>query len=142
MPITLLNLVYGLVAGFIGSLVMAIIMMAMGKSVKASPPGIIAEKFLGDESKKPMVLMPVMAIWGLIFAAVAGAGLVKENYVGGLIVAVVAWLLLGIVMLPMAGAGLFGMKKWGMIPMMSLVMHIIWALVAVTVFGFLKTITG
>ncbi|MBI2575475.1 hypothetical protein HYV82_06345, partial [Candidatus Woesearchaeota archaeon] len=64
---------------------MAIIMMAMGK--KVTPPGILAEKFFGDEGKKPMVLMPVMAAWGAIFGALVASGTLAAGYVSGFIVA-------------------------------------------------------
>ena len=142
MPSTGIALIYGIVSGLVGAMVMAITMMAMGSKVKASAPGVIAEKFLGAESKKPMVMMPVMAIWGLVFAALVVGGIVQANFVGALIVAVIAWLVLNIIMLPMVGAGLFGLSKWGMMPVSSGMMHIIWAVVVWLVYTFLVSIVG
>jgi len=42
---------------------------------------------------------------------------------------------LNIVMLPMAGAGIGGTKKWNMIPVVSLVGHLVWGAVAGSVIG-------
>ncbi len=142
MPGTIGALIYGLIGGLFGGLIMAMVIMAMGKKAKATPPGIIAEKFLGDEGKKPLVLFPVMSMWGLIFGAVVANGALSATTVNGLKFALVPWILLNVMMLPMAGAGLFGTKKWNMIPMVSLVMHLLWGLVTVTVFRILVSIVG
>ena len=56
------------------------------------------------------------------------------------IIAAVAWLVLNIMMLPMAGAGVFGMKASKMIPVQSLVMHIIYGVVLFYAFGFIGTL--
>ena len=135
MPGTVGILGFGLISGAIGAVAMAIIIMVMEGKLPTTAPGIIAEKFFGDEKKKPLVLMPVMAMWGLVFGALVVGGVIQANYVGGIIVGVIAWLAMNLLMLPMAGAGIFGMKRWSMIPVMSGMMHLIWAVVTVFVYN-------
>ena len=142
MPSTIVGLIYGAVGGFIASIVMAIIMNAMGKRIKISPPAILAKKMFGDASKKPKVLMPTMTLWGLIWAIFIVSGVFAATYVNGLLFALVPWLVLNLIMLPWAGAGVFGAKKWNMMWITSLVMHAIWGLVVVGVFQFLTAIIG
>lgn len=142
MPSTLVALVYGLISGLVGGVVMGILLTMMESKLKASPPAILAEKFLGDANKKPLIMMPVMAMWGLVFAAVVSAGILTATYVNGLIFAIAPWLVLNVVMLPMAGAGLFGMSRWNMIPVTSAMMHAIWGLVTVGVYGLLISLLG
>ncbi len=137
---TLVGLIYGLVGGFIASIVMAIITIAMESKIKISPPAIMAAKLFGDPRKKPAVLMPVMTIWGLILAIFIVNGIFNATYVNGLFFAIVPWLVLNLIMLPMAGAGFFGAKKWNMIWLTSLVMHAIWGIVVVAVYQFLSVI--
>jgi|GEM_PF-4009704 len=129
--------VTGLISGIVGAIILAIIMTAMEANMKAVPPAILAEKFLGDPGKKPMVLFARFGIWGLIYGLAIGFGYAASGAVGGATFAIVPWLVLNLVMLPMAGAGLGGTKKWNMIPVMSLVMHLVWGAVAGTVIGIL-----
>ena len=125
-----MSAVNGLIGGIIGAIVVAIIMTAMEGKTKAVPPAILAEKLMGDASKKPMVLFVRFAVWGLIYGALIGTslpvlGTVSMGAVGGATFAILPWLVLNIVMLPMAGAGIGGTKKWNMIPVVSLVGHLV-----------------
>ncbi|MFM0808856.1 DUF6789 family protein, partial [Klebsiella pneumoniae] len=47
----------------------------------------------------------------------------------GLAFSVLAWLLMMLIPMPMAGAGLFGMKLGMMAPVMTLMLHLIWGYV-------------
>jgi hypothetical protein len=132
-----MSVVNGLIGGIVGAIVLAIIMTAMEAKIKIVPPAILAEKFLGDAGKKPMVLFVRFAIWGLIYGVALGMGYARSGAVGGATFAILPWLVLNLVMLPMAGAGLGGTKKWNMMPVMSLVGHIVWGAVAGTVVGIL-----
>ena len=142
MPGIVAGLVYGAVGGFVASIVMAIIMTSMESKLKTSPPAIMAAKLFGDPGKKPAVLMPIMTIWGLIWAIFVVNGILSAGYVAGLLFAIIPWLVLNLIMLPTAGAGAFGVKKWNKIWMTSLVMHAVWAVVVVAVYQFLTAIVG
>lgn len=143
MPTLGLSIAFGLVGGFAGALVMAVLMMLMlGKRIKDAPPSIMAEKMFGDSEKRPMVLFPVMAIWGIIYGIVVSLAGFTSYIVTGLWFMLIPWTMMNIVMLPMAGAGLFGSKRWNMIWMLSLVMHVIWGVIVGLVFSFLTGIVG
>lgn len=132
-----MSAVNGLIGGIVGAIVLAIIMTAMEGKMKAVPSAILAEKFLGSAEKKPMILFVRFAIWGLIYGVAIGSGYASSGAMGGATFAIVPWLMLNLVMLPMAGAGLGGTKKWNMIPVLSLVLHLVWGAVAGTVIGIL-----
>lgn len=68
-------------------------------------------------------------LWGLLFAVLydrlPGSGAVAK----GMAFSVLAWLLMMILAMPMAGAGLFGLGLGMMAPVMTLVLHLIWGAV-------------
>lgn len=143
MPALGLSVAYGLVGGLIGGLVMAVlIMMMLGKRIKDAPPSIMAEKMFGDSEKRPVVLFPAMTMWGAAYGVVVSVTGTANFIIAGLAFALVPWLALNMMMLPMAGAGIFGLKRWGMIPVLSLVMHLIWGLVTSGIFSLLAGIIG
>ena len=53
----------------------------------------------------------------------------NSHVLHGLMIAVVGWLVMMLMLMPMAGAGLFGMKMGLMAPMMTLVLHLIFGAV-------------
>jgi len=68
-------------------------------------------------------------VWGgafaLLYDHIPGGGAV----IRGIVFGVAAWLLMMIVVMPMAGAGVFGMSLGIMAPIMTLVLHIIFGAV-------------
>lgn len=143
MPTLGLSIGFGLVGGLLGSLVMAVLtMMMLGKRLKDAPPSIMAEKMFGDPEKRPMVLFPIMAMWGIAYGIIVSVTGITNFFTAGLLFSLAPWLALNLMMLPMAGAGLFGMKRWSMIPVLSLVMHLIWGAVTGGVFILLVGIVG
>lgn len=111
MPTLGFSIAIGLVSGLAGGLVMAIVMMFMGKRVKTSPPAIMAEKMFGDLEKKPMILFPVMSMWGIVYGIVVSVGGFTSYIATGIWFSLIPWTVLNLMMLPMAGAGIFGMKR-------------------------------
>lgn len=142
MPSLGIGILYGGVGGIIGAIVLAIIMNMMASKLKANPPAIMAKKMFGDEAKKPMVLFMVMTIWGVIAGIVLTNGTLAPTYTNGLLFAAIPYLVLNLMMLPMAGAGLFGTKAWNKMWMTSLVMHAIWGLIVVGVYNALVGLVG
>lgn len=129
------SILYGLVGSIVGAIVVAIIMMLMRSKLKTTPPEIMAEKIFGDKKKKPIVLFMNFGIWGIIFGLVVSLGGMATSITNGLLFALVPWLVLGVIMLPMAGAGFFGSKRKGTLWILSLVMHLIWGIITVLVFN-------
>jgi hypothetical protein len=58
----------------------------------------------------------------------------------GLSFGVLAWLLMMLIPLPLAGAGLFGMRMGMMAPVMTLVLHLVWgAVLGATYAGLIRS---
>lgn len=76
-------------------------------------------------------------LWGTLYALLyrllPGSGPVMK----GLVFSVGAWLLMMIIVMPMAGAGFFGLTIGIMAPVMTLVLHLIWGAVLGFVFKIL-----
>ena len=75
------------------------------------------------------------AMWGALFALAyrvipGGTAVVK-----GMLLLTGAWLVMMVMVMPMAGAGLFGMHMGLMAPMMTLVLHLIFGAVLGLVYG-------
>lgn len=77
-------------------------------------------------------------VWGTLFAflrpRIPGSKLIK-----GLIFGIGAWFLMMWIFLPMAGQGLFGMNGGVVIPVMSLMLHLVYGAVLGIAFGKLST---
>ena len=72
--------------------------------------------------------------WGLLFTAIFGAA-TNGGWWRGIILAIGAWLAMMLVVMPMAGAGLFGMNLGLMAPIITLMMHIGFGLVLGATYG-------
>ncbi len=68
-------------------------------------------------------------LWGVLFALLYARLPGSEPVAKGMIFAVGAWLLMMIIVMPMAGAGFFGLKLGIMAPVMTLILHLIWGAV-------------
>ena len=140
MPSMELTLVYGAVAGIIGALIMMIIMMIKGD--KVTPPMVLAKNMMGDKSKAPMLNIIVFLVWGLIYGILISQGIAAHALETAIGLSIVAWLVMGVVMLPKAGVGMFGKKKYPKWPVMTLVLHLVWGLVLFYTYGALVAIAG
>lgn len=82
-----------------------------------------------------MLHFGIGAMWGVLYALgyrlIPGGSAVAK----GLLFGAGAWLLMMVMVMPMAGAGLFGMKMGLMAPMMTLVVHLIFGAVLGLVYG-------
>ena len=66
--------------------------------------------------------------YGIVFALLAGK-LPGSLVVQGVIVGILGWLVMMVVVMPMAGAGLFGLNFGIMAPVMTLMLHVIFGAV-------------
>jgi hypothetical protein len=73
-------------------------------------------------------------LWGILYAWIA-PHLTGAHWYRGALFATGAWLIMMIVMMPMAGAGLFGLKIGMMAPVATLVLHWIYGAVLGAVYG-------
>ena len=73
--------------------------------------------------------------WGVLFALIHPFLPGDAYWLKGIVFGIAAWLLMMVLVMPMAKAGLFGMKLGIGSPVMMIVMHIIYGAVLGSVFG-------
>lgn len=135
-----------MIAGFAATVVLSLIMMM--KAIMGLMPELdviamlsgMAQSMMGFGGAGLAWLIHFMigtVLWGVLFALLherlPGSGAVAK----GMSFGVLAWLLMMILPMPMAGAGLFGLALGMMAPVMTLVLHLIWGAVLGFVFGML-----
>jgi len=128
-----------MVAGLAATLVMSAIMLM--KASMGIMPELDVIKTLSSmlDGGNPGVgwaahFMISTVVWGLLFAAILRPGLTGYWWRGALF-GVGAWLLMMVVVMPMAGAGIFGLNLGMMAPVMTLVLHLIYGVVLGAVYA-------
>lgn len=127
------NIKAGLVAGFSATVVLSAMMMA--KSMMGLMPELdVIHMLSGMMGAPPLVgwlahFMIGTLAWGggfaVLYGLIPGSGAVMK----GILFGIAAWLGMMVMVMPMAGAGLFGMAFGVMAPMMTLVLHIVFGAV-------------
>ena len=125
----------GMAAGLVATIVLSALMvmkMLMGIMPELDLPKMIAGMM--GMPDQPLVGWAIHFMIGVVLygAAIAllDARLPGHSSVGhGILIAIGGWVLMMVMLMPMAGAGLFGMKMGLMAPMMTLVLHLIFGAV-------------
>ena len=141
-----------MIAGFVATVVLSALMLI--KSMMGVMPQLDLPTMLAGMAHHLMGLPanPAVAwvlhfligtvVWGIGFAllykVLPGRGAVGKGIVFGAL----AWLLMMLIPMPMAGAGLFAMKMGMMAPVMTLVLHLIWGAVLGATYGALGRSTA
>lgn len=73
--------------------------------------------------------------WGLGFVAVSRMLPGSTDLAKGISFGVVAWVMMMVAVMPMAGAGIFGLKMGMVAPLMTLMLHVIYGAVLGLVYG-------
>jgi len=129
------NISKGLAAGLVATIVLSALMVmkaAMGVMPELDLPRMIAGMM--GRADMPVVgwivhFMIGIVIYGLAIALL-GARLPGTGHVGhGVLIGTIGWLVMMVMMMPMAGVGLFGMQLGFMAPVMTLVLHLIFGAV-------------
>lgn len=129
----------GVIAGLAATAVLSVIMVAKG--MMGLMPGLNVIAMLSNM----MGTAPIMG-WAahFVIGAVAwGAGFAfffkmipgSSSISKGIAFSVAAWLMMMAAVMPMAGAGFFGLKMGMMAPVMTLVLHVIFGAVLGLVYG-------
>ncbi|MDA3914059.1 DUF6789 family protein [Oleiagrimonas sp.] len=133
------NYIRSILAGFIATVALSILMILKG--IMGMMPQLNVIHMLAGMAHKQMGLAasPVVGwlghffigtvVWGIAFALLYQVLPGKTALAKGLAFSVLAWLLMMLLPMPMAGAGLFGLKLGIMAPVMTLVLHLIWGAV-------------
>lgn len=129
----------GMAAGFVATIVLSAILVmksSMGLMPDLDPIQMLGN-MIGDGSRTVGWVMHFVIgtiMWGLLFTAIFGAA-VNGFWWRGIVFSLGAWLIMEVVLMPMAGKGLFGMNAGMMGWMMPLVMHVIYGAVLGGVYG-------
>jgi len=135
-----------MIAGFAATVVLSLLMML--KSAMGMMPQLDVIAMLGGMSERMMGVggagvawlihfLIGTVLWGVLFALLHDVLPGTGPIVKGISFGVLAWLLMMILPMPMAGAGFFGMAMGMMAPVMTLVLHVIWGAVLGAVFRML-----
>jgi len=127
------HLTSGLLAEFVATAVLSVLMV--GKSMMGIMPELDVIAMLSDMMRAPLAAGWIVhfvigtIFWGggfaILYDKIPSASAVKKCIVFG----IVAWLLMMILIMPMADARLFGMSLGIMAPVMTLVLHLVFGAV-------------
>ncbi len=140
------NMFKGVAAGFSATIVLSVMMLI--KQMMGLMPELDIASMLTNMLGLPDVafgwVMHVVigsAAWGGLFALIAPR-LPGSIVLRGVAFGVAAWLMMMVAIMPMAGAGLFGMQLGIMAPMMTLLLHIVYGAALGWAFGALTSAGG
>lgn len=120
--------------------------MAMKAMMGVMPALDIAQMLAGvmGSPDSPMLGWAAHFLMGVvgyrIVIALLGYRLGGSPTVSGIIIAVAGWLMMMMVLMPMAGAGMFAMSMGAMAPVMTLILHLVFGAVLGWTFG--KLVSG
>lgn len=128
-----------LIAGFIATGVLSLMMLAK-QAMRLMPEmdmiGMISGMMHTSRAVGWLVhFMVGTVVYGLAFLWIF-SGLWPDAYwLSGPVLGAVGWLIAMVMMMPMAGNGVFGMKLGAMVPVMSLVMHLVFGAILGWTYG-------
>ena len=132
------NVSKGIVAGFAATAVLSMIMVAKGMMGLMPELNVIA--MLGSMMNTTPIIgwvihfMIGMIAWGVGFAIFLNVLPGNSHLSKGISFGVAAWILMMVMIMPMAGAGLFGLNMGMMAPAMTLMLHVIYGAILGLVF--------
>lgn len=128
----------GIIAGFVATVVLSLLMLM--KSMMGLMPELNVIQMLTEMANARMGTPPEPMVgwvlhfiigtfvYGILYHLLRGA-LPGGAVVSGIIVGLIGWLVMMIVIMPMAGAGLFGLNLGIMAPIMTMMLHVIFGAV-------------
>ena len=139
------NIVKGIIAGLAATVVLSLLMMM--KSAMGLMPGLDIIVMLSAMMASGLAVgwiahfMIGAVIWGGLFALIAPRLPGGSLWLKGVLLGIGAWVLMMVAVMPMAGAGFFGMKLGMAAPVMTLVLHVIYGAVLGSVYAGLQRST-
>lgn len=129
----------GMVAGFLATVVLSILMVmkgTMGLMPQLDVIGMIA----GMTGMSAAVAWGAhfllgTVIWGGLFAWVNHAIPGESQWLRGIVFGSAAWLAMMVLIMPLAGQGVFGLRLGIMGPVMTLILHLIYGAVLGVTYG-------
>jgi len=130
----------GIFAGFIATIVLSVLMVM--KQMMGMMPELDVIRMLTDMLSAPSLMvgwimhfMIGSIVWGGLFALLYDRIPGGSAIIRGALFGIGAWLLMMIMVMPMAGAGLFGLRFGIPAPVMTLLLHIVYGVTLGAVFG-------
>ena len=126
------NWLKGMVAGFIATVVLSVLMLMkqrMGLVPQLNPIEMLMKMVGGSAVGWVPHFLIGTVVWGSLFPIFDARVPSGSHWVKGILFGIGAWLLMMILVMPMAGAGLFGMALGIMVPIATLVLHLIFGAV-------------
>ena len=145
------NMGKGIIAGFVATLALSVLMVM--KAMMGVMPQMNAIRMLTGMAHHWMgtPMTPVVGwllhfmigsiIWGALFALLGSRIPGRSPVVKGVGFATAAWLLMMILVMPMAGSGLFGLHMGLGAPVATLMLHAVYGAVLGAVYGRLAHVT-
>ena len=139
MNISSSNIIKGIIAGFAATVVLTLIMML--KTMMGVMPELDPVHMMADMAAQNMGIAKNVAIgwvmhfgigsiaWGGAFAVLNEHLPSQSQIIKGITLGIGAWFLMMIGPMPMSGSGLFGLNIGPMVPVMTLIFHIIFGVV-------------
>ena len=132
-------LVKGMIAGLVGTVVLSVMMIMksmIGLVPELDPIGMLAGMFGGPRALGWVMHFVIGTVaWGggftLLYRFLPG----KSSVVKGIIFSLGAWLIMMLVIMPMAGEGIFGLNIGIPAPLMTMMLHIVFGVVMGLVFS-------
>lgn len=122
------KLINGAIAGVVATIVLSLMMLIKGKMGVMPELDIISmlAGMMGGALFLGWVMHFMIGVgYGVVFHLTYDKLPTNSLIIKGVILGVVGWLVMMLMLMPMVGAGLFGMKMGVMAPMMTLVLHAI-----------------
>lgn len=132
------NIGKGILGGIVATAVMSALMLmkgAMGVMPQLDVIQMMSMMMGVSTAMAWVVHFMIGAIWGLLFALAYNVIPGRSALAKGMLFGAGAWLVMMVMVMPMAGAGFFGMKMGLMAPMMTLVLHLVFGAVMGLVYG-------
>jgi hypothetical protein len=133
------NVSKGMVAGLAATVVLSMIMLMkgmMGLMPELNVIGMLAGMMKSSAMMAWVAHFMIGAIvWGVLFAVLHEKLPGNSSLIKGIVFGIGAWVLMMIAVMPMAGAGMFGMKLGMMAPIMTLMLHAVFGAVLGGVFA-------
>ena len=126
------KLINGAIAGVIATIVLSLMMLIKGKMGVMPELDIISmlAGMMGGALLLGWVMHFMIGVgYGVVFHLTYDKLPTNSLIIKGVILGVVGWLVMMLMLMPMVGAGLFGMKMGVMAPIMTLVLHAIFGAV-------------
>lgn len=124
------NVVKGIVAGFAATIVLSALMIL--KSMMGLMPELnvirMLTSMMGANAPAAGWVAHILigtVVWGTLFAWLDPRLPGGSHLANGVMFGIGAWLLMMVFVMPLGGAGFFGMNLGAMVPIMTLVLHVI-----------------